>query len=319
MEPGHYTDPLEEALSRGSQQVAQFASLVGAAAQVIWQHKALRDARNTARGDQRATAILDQQERLLRQQARLGWAAAHDPQWLSHADLLHTGRAWAAAASATDADPAAESAMRKCEDRLRGLHPYAMARYDRLREDGVNPIDAMRETTPLFSRAPFARTGEPGPDRASLLKGTGNDTQPRAGEDPARADAAQESSDRPVASPDAVTEKAEVRGRQIAERLQARARTARRRGYTADELTVVLEAATNLPDDEIERIVRGAATEDSAQAGRYQSAAQLAAVDFPVSASDVVRAAVKSGTNGPVDTPVSAHRPKIARPPGPTA
>jgi hypothetical protein len=29
--------------------------------------------------------------------------------------------------------------MRKCEDRLRKLHSYAMARYDRLRDDGMDP------------------------------------------------------------------------------------------------------------------------------------------------------------------------------------
>ena len=37
MEPGHYTDPLEDALSHGSQRVAQFASLAGAMAQVVMQ------------------------------------------------------------------------------------------------------------------------------------------------------------------------------------------------------------------------------------------------------------------------------------------
>ena len=53
-------------------------------------------------------------------------------------------------------EPAAATAMRKTEDRLRDLHPYAMARYDRLRADGMSPADAMREAAPLFARAPRA-------------------------------------------------------------------------------------------------------------------------------------------------------------------
>ena len=42
--------------------------------------------------------------------------------------------------------------MRKAEERLRDLHPYAMARYDRLRGDGIGPAEAMREAAPLFAR-----------------------------------------------------------------------------------------------------------------------------------------------------------------------
>ena len=163
MEPAHYADPLEEALSQASQRVAQFASLTGAMAQVILQRRALHDARQAARDDERAIRIIDEQERLIQRQARLSWAPAHDPQWLAHADLLQTGRAWASAASYADTDPAAASAMRKCEDRLRTLHPYAMARYDRLRGDGTSPLDAMRETVPLFGRSPTLAPATPLP------------------------------------------------------------------------------------------------------------------------------------------------------------
>jgi hypothetical protein len=46
--------------------------------------------------------------------------------------------------------------MRKCEERLRDLHPYAMARYDRLRADGLGPAQAMQEAAPLFARPPRA-------------------------------------------------------------------------------------------------------------------------------------------------------------------
>src|ERR1035438_2742403 len=98
MEPGHYTDQLEDALSHGSQRVGQFASLCGATAQVGMQGPAVTDAKKAARHDEHATWILEEQERLLHRQARLSWASAHDPQWLAQADLLQTGRAWAGAA-----------------------------------------------------------------------------------------------------------------------------------------------------------------------------------------------------------------------------
>ena len=91
---------------------------------------------------------------LLRRQARLSWAPAHDAHWLAQAGFIETARAWAGAAAYADTDPAAAAALRKCEDKLRGFHPYAMARYDRLREDGLPPLDAMREAAPLFARAP---------------------------------------------------------------------------------------------------------------------------------------------------------------------
>ena len=45
MDPAHYTDPLEDALSDASQRVAQVASLTAAMAQVVMQRRALADAR----------------------------------------------------------------------------------------------------------------------------------------------------------------------------------------------------------------------------------------------------------------------------------
>jgi len=239
MEPAHYTEPLEEALSQASQRVAQFASLTGAMAQVIWQRKALHDARQAARDDERAVRIIDQQERLIQRQARLGWAPAHDPQWLAHADLLQTGRAWASAASYADTDPAAASALRKCGDRLRTLHPYAMARYDRLRGEGTSPLDAMRETVPLFGRSPHARPGDPAPFRHALGVGAGTD--------------ATQSADRALADPtelmptDDSDNRAAQRGRQIIDRLQSNARTVGRPELGPDELAMVLEQRRTCP------------------------------------------------------------------------
>jgi hypothetical protein len=308
MEPAHYADPLEEALSQASQRVAQFASLTGAMAQVILQRKALYDARQAARDDERAVRIIDEQERLIQRQARLSWAPAHDPQWLPHADLLQTGRAWASAASYADTDPAAASAMRRCEDRLRSLHPYAMARYDRLRGDGMSPLDAMRETVPLFGRSPHARVGDPAPFRHALGFGAGADatqSADRALADPAEPLPADDSEDR-----------AEQRGRQIIERLQSSARAVGRPELGPDELAIILEAATNLPEDMIERLSRHAPGAQPASATDGRSVAQLAAESFPHTAADAVRAGSGPGTRNPRKTPVDIHRPERAKRPG---
>jgi hypothetical protein len=342
MEPAHYTDPLEEALSQASQRVAQLASLTGAMAQVAWQRKALHNARQAARDDEHAIRIIDEQERLIQRQARLGWAPAHDPQWLAHADLLQTGRAWASATSYADTDPAVASALRKCEDRLRTLHPYAMARYDRLRSDGTSPLDAMREAIPLFSRSPRARPGDPAPFRHALGVGAGPDAARPA--DNALADLAEQ-------QPDDSDDRTEQRGRQIIERLQSSARTARRPELGPDELAMILEAVTNLPEDTIGRLTRHipdesyadhekpraavtapAADADTApalaatamagahptNAGAARSTAQLAAESFPHAAADAIRTASTPGTRSLGKTPVRVHRPDQAKRPGPS-
>jgi len=345
MEPAHYTDPLEEALSQASQRIAQFASLTGAMAQVIWQRRALHEARQAARDDERATRIINEQERLIHRNSRLSWAPAHDPQWLARADLLQAGRAWAGAASYADTDPAAASAMRKCEDRLRTLHPYAMVRYDRLRGDGISPLDAMRETVPLFGRSPHARTGDPGPIRHALGAGAG------AGPDAAQP-ASRTPTDPAEPSPaDDIGDRAEQRGRQIIERLQASARTVGRPELGPDELVMVLEAVTNLPEDMIERLIqnapganrsrsedlRAAAAEGApaanldatlglaatavtgvrpASATAARSAAQLAAESFPGTAADAIRTASTPEARNPEWTPVHVHTPDRAKPPG---
>jgi hypothetical protein len=318
MEPAHYTEPLEEALSQASQRVAQFASLTGAMAQVIWQRKALHDARQAARDDERAVRIIDQQERLIQRQARLGWAPAHDPQWLAHADLLQTGRAWASAASYADTGPAAASALRKCEDRLHTLHPYAMARYDRLRDDGASPLDAMRETVPLFGRAPHVRPGDPAPFRHAVGVGSGMDATQSA--HPALADPTE------LMPTDNSADRAEQRGRQIIERLQSSARTVGRADLGPDELAMILEAATNLPEDMIGRLTRNAPGESqpgreevrAAAAASGRSAAQLAAESFPHTAADAIGAASTPGPKNLGRAPASIHRPGSAKPPGPS-
>jgi hypothetical protein len=165
--PEVYPDVLGDALSFSSQRVAQLGSLVTAGATVQAQRRARATAARAAR-DERALSALRDQERAAWQLVRAGWAPAHDSRWLAQADLLQAARVWSAAATYAEADPAARSAARKCEERLRALHPYAMAWYDRLRSEGAGAFDAMRQALPLFGRAPHTRPGDPATERPAL-------------------------------------------------------------------------------------------------------------------------------------------------------
>ena len=119
---------------------------------------AARTARQATQ-DRQAQRQLDEQERAARANARTGWAPAHDARWLAQADVHQAFRTWGAAVPWADTDPVAASAMRKSEERLRTLHPFAMARYDRLCAEGAGPIEAMRKAVRLFGYHPNARPG----------------------------------------------------------------------------------------------------------------------------------------------------------------
>ena len=265
MDPsGHYPEPFGEALSHSSQRVTQLTSLVGAAAEVAIRLKAARAARQAAQ-DAQARRVLDGQEHTARAQARARWAPAHDARWLAQADLLQAAGTWGAAAPWAGTDPAAASAMRKSEERLRTLHPFAMARYDRLRSEGASPLDAMREAAPLFGLHPHAR---PAPTRSPLAI------------DALVADAAPEpgitdgTSRQPGPELDPYQD-AERRGRRIAERLQARALYERGAELSPDELATALEQATSLPAEVIARLARARDEERVADGAERARAAEL--------------------------------------------
>ena len=162
-----YPDPFGEAMSYSSQRLAQLASLFTAAATVQARRKAQRNAAKSARSE-RALRALQDQERAAYELAQAGWAPARDSRFLGQADLFQAARAWSAAVPYADADPDAAAAAGKCEERLRVLHPYAMAWYDRRRSEGAGALDAMREALPLFARASHARPGDPAAERRSL-------------------------------------------------------------------------------------------------------------------------------------------------------
>lgn len=321
----NHPEPFGEALSYSSQRAAQMVSLVAAATEVALRRRALHAARQAAR-DERERRMLQAWERAFRAQSRARWAPALDPRWLAQADILQAGRAWGAAAPWAGADPEAATALRRAEERLRTLHPYAMAQYDRLSGEGASPLDAMRRSVHLFLREPNVRPGQPAPARPAVeaaLPGTGpapepgatpgGHGQPGSGQDP--------------------YQEAARRGREIAERLQARALQEHGALLSPGELATALEASTSLPAEVITRIAcaeaeeRLAATAERARAadlgqaaaapsprvrandlkaarrdtliadtaGAHASAertaAQLAAESFPCTAADGIRAA----------------------------
>ena len=328
MDPSaHHPDPFGEGFSHSSQKAAQFISMAGAAYEIAARRKAIRAARDAARTEQQHRA-LQEQERAARADVRARWAPAHDARWLAQADLLQVGGAWGAAAPYADTDPEAASALRKAEGRLRVLHPYAMARYDRLRVEGADPLEAMREAVYLFAREPHARPGQPATTRPGIEAGT-----PGTGSWPDAAEAARAGAPQPGPRPD-LYQDAEQRGRQIAERLQARALAERGSRLSPDELATALEASTTLPAEVIARLARARSEENiptraeraraadldraaaaasarqstngltaarrdtviadtaGAHASADRTAAQLAAESFPCTTADGIRAAV---------------------------
>jgi hypothetical protein len=167
-----HPDLMGEALSHSGQQLAQLGSLLVSWATVQARRAERRAAAAAARDEQHSRELRDQ-EIAARRLASAGWAPARDRQWLDKAGLLDVGRAWSAAAAWADADPDAAAAMTRCESRMRDLHPYAMARYDRLRAEGAQPFEAMRDVVALFGRAPRARPGEPAAERRALVAPAG--------------------------------------------------------------------------------------------------------------------------------------------------
>jgi hypothetical protein len=352
MDPSAYhADPLGEAFGRSSQKAAQFISMVGAAYEIAARRKAIRAARDAARTEQQRRA-LQEQERAARAEARARWAPAFDARWQAQADLLQASRVWGTAAPYADTDPEAASALRKVEERLRALHPYAMDRYDRLRTEGADPLEAMREAVHLFAREPRARPGQPAAPRPGIEAGA-----PGAGSWPDAADAVSAGASQHGLGPD-LYQDAEQRGRRIAERLQDRALAERGSRLSPDELATALEASTSLPAEVIARLARARSEENVAAraeraraadlddaaaaasprqsanglkaarrdtviadtAGAYASAdrtaAQLAAESFPCTTADGIRAAVNGRLQQPAQSPARTATAQNAPRPG---
>jgi hypothetical protein len=156
-----HSDPLRDAVQDAVYRAVQVGSFAMTAVQVHAYHRRTQ-ARITAEQDQRARRALNAQVRAEREADRTRWAPALDPAWLRNASVIETAQAWGAATPYADRnvpwhEPAAATAMTRCEERLRHLHPYAMAHYDWLRSQGVDPTEAMRAAAPLFAYHPRPR------------------------------------------------------------------------------------------------------------------------------------------------------------------
>jgi hypothetical protein len=290
-----YPDPFQEAMQHGLQRALQIGASAATAAQVYAYHQKSQ-ARAVSERDARANRVLNAQTRAERDAARADWSPALDPQWLRQADLLSTARAWGAATPYADRDvpwyePTAATAMRKCEDRLRTHHPYAMAHYDRLRAQGARPAEAMAEAAPLFARPTHAHDAPMTP-RPILGAGDGSGLSwTLVGPDPV------------APQPGADVGALEDRGRQILAALQARARGQGRDPLGPDEQRTVLETISNLPPEVIDRIVEPhtrSAPIDPAGLGPARRARPWEG-DFPVPIQKVVATAAR-GTPMPTST-----------------
>ena len=167
------SEQAEDPVGHAAATLTSYVSIAAMAAEALAQVAASR-ARERAATDQQAAAASRAQRHAAHGQARLAWAPVLAPKTRSQASAAQTGAAWAHA-QAWHADPEAARAATLAEQRLRELRPDAMERYDRLRQGGADPVDAMRRVAPLFDQPP-ARPGEAVPDRAALATGTGTGT-----------------------------------------------------------------------------------------------------------------------------------------------
>lgn len=304
MDTASHPDPFHDALSQGLQRAVQVASSAVTGAQAYAYLKRTHD-RTVAERRGRSRRAVSNEASADRGTARTQWAPGLDPHWLRRADLIQTARIWGAAMPYADRstawyDPTAEKAMRNCEDRLRNLHPTAMAHYDRLRSEGMGPAEAMREAAFLFARPSSAHDSSYAP-RSAVDPGNGQDFTWVATAEPEARD--------PDADNLAVAEAQERRGRQIVEtwQVQARARGSGPLGEADQRL--LLETATNLPSDVIDRVVKPVAGSGRPDPG-HDRARQRAARprrtgrpwvhDFPVPIDEVVAAAGNAArTTGP--------------------
>ncbi len=298
-------------MGHGLQRAVQVASCAVTAAQV-YLHQQRTQAMAAAERDERARRALAAQIRADREAARAGWAPALDPDWLRQADLFQAARTWGAAMPYADRsmpwyEPAAATAMRKSEERLRDLHPHAMARYDRLRSDGMGPAEAMRETAPLFARPPRAHDTPYMPRQ--VLDAGNSENLTWAAADPAPGPGESSSLDFAGAQ--------ERRGRQIVTALQARARTQRRGPLGEAEQRTVLETITNLPTEVIDRVVRPDSPTGTNRSQDSSPAANTSTVDAATAHADRTARPWEHDFPIPIRTVMATAVPAPERPPSP--
>ncbi|GAA1574481.1 hypothetical protein GCM10009678_66490 [Actinomadura kijaniata] len=266
-----HPDPFTEGLTFSGQRITQFVAIAAAGRQLHKQlRQRLRDARHA-----KEEAALKRTEALRKaalEEARARWSPAHDREWLRTANLVEVGQAWAAALPYANELTSAGSAVGKCEDRLRELHPYGMERYDRLRDDGTDRLAAMKEAAPFFNHAPHTRTGHAPVSRPALTEGDGT-TWAANPHGPSRSE-----------MEEAVRRE---RARQIAADLRSRCK-ARGHDPSPIELRTMLEITTNLPEEVIAEAVPVRAA--SSSSGIATSEGALADEGFPLTIDEALTA-----------------------------
>ncbi|MEU8124949.1 hypothetical protein AB0C21_40080 [Spirillospora sp. NPDC049024] len=206
-------------------------------------------------------------------EARSRWVRAHDSNWLRQANLLQVAEAWGAAVPYAPGNASAALAVRKCEERLRRLHPHGMSHYDRFRSEGMDSLDAMAQAAPFFTRDPNVRPGDPGPHQRELHEGTGAEWAARVhGPERSGWEEARQ----------------EQRASQIADELRTTLRLQGREPQP-EELRTVLEITTNLPDHIIAKVVPTTPGPTSARGSDVERAAE----DFPLTIDEALEMSSK--------------------------
>lgn len=149
-----HADPFDQATSDAGRKIAELFTVASIAGQALARHRARRAAASPEDG----SPPVDLAEAGL-EADRAAWAPALDRGWLADAGLVDVARAWRAATDWEHADDAAREAADLAEERMRQIHPYAMARYDARRADGQPRAEAMINTVPDFALHPRPRPG----------------------------------------------------------------------------------------------------------------------------------------------------------------
>ncbi|WP_067479503.1 hypothetical protein [Actinomadura hibisca] len=271
----NHPDPIAEGFNASGQRLVQLLYVAAVVQQKVAQQITRKQAAKEAQAREQEE-LADRELKALLDEARAKWTPAHDRKWLKQADLLQVGEAWAAAIPYAGQRPDAASAVHKCEERLRNLHPYAMRHYDQARAEGHGPLEAMREAAPFFARDPRTHEGASAA-KPTLSEGTGL-RWAAAEHGPGRAEFEQARQER--------------RAGQIIQRLQEDLRSNGCNEMDAVELRTVLGAATNLPEHVITAAVQPYAgpgpTAVHTPTGS-RSPADVSADGFPFDARQVLR------------------------------
>ena len=140
-----HSELTSDALARAAQTLAVSISVVEALARARAQR-----AHDRADDAERALVGARATEALNHSTARLTWTPAFDDHTLRRLSATEMLQAWEAADQYRNLDPSAARAAELIEQRLRGVHPEAMAVYDDALDQGRTAADAMQQAKQRF-------------------------------------------------------------------------------------------------------------------------------------------------------------------------